>query len=154
MMIRTLNALVLILTLSLFTSFVASTQNVILNIDTNLSIPGDCQTITEGTSITFERGLGMFQCDPEVIIQRDGESIPVFATNDLIFTYDFSEPGEYVIFCGNTLVTSTRVATTAACFTVLSSVPTMGEWGVIILGLLLIIVACVVLLPSKAVQRI
>jgi len=117
----------------------ANSQTVTLDLNPGLMIPEDCQTITAGTAINFERGM---LCDAEVRIEKDGDPIAVLSTPDLTFSYLFAEPGEYIIFCGADAPPDAEIAITTACFTVTNNVvPTLGEWSIIILFLLISIFA-------------
>jgi|GEM_PF-3120362 len=112
-------------------------QDIILRIDPFLDPDTDCQYIETGAIVSFERGQGMAQCDPDVIIFKDDDLTPIFMTSSLTFDFQFEEPGRYIIFCG--APGGTEVATTAACFFVVDLIPTLDQWGIIILLLLILI---------------
>lgn len=115
-------------------------QNVVLDPNPNLVIDAaSCINVGEGRTLTFERSLA---CGPEVIISNDGGLSTIFSTSEETFSYTFEELGEYVIFCN---AGPSNVAVTATCVIVEEAIPTLSEWGFIILSLILLIFGAVAL---------
>lgn len=105
--------------------------------DGNTTAPTDCASRILGESVDLIIGD---MCGPEIgIIFPDGSS--AIARNDTTIVLD--QIGQYEILC-NTVLTTMPVRTfdTAGCIDVAeNAIPTMGEWGVIILILLIFITA-------------
>ncbi len=103
-----------------------------------------CTDVVIGETVPFAMSN---LCGANVEIHLEG--IPVAVFTEPLFEYTFDQVGEYVIFCFAPPVGSvneSRVAITAACFrTVDQVVPTLEQWGVINLGLLLLIFGSVFL---------
>ena len=92
-----------------------------------------CTSINLGQVVNFQRGV---DCIADVVL-LDIEGNEVFRSSDLSFSYTFDAPGEFTFYCGAGPV---AIAMAALCVQV-SIVPTLSEWGLICLGLILGIVS-------------
>ncbi len=126
----------IVVTSCLFWSSSIFAQDLTLELNpTLLPSPSTCTSLVVGESFEFDTDV---LCVPDVMITLDGVTVALF--DEAPFTFTFEQTGEYVIFCGVPPNSSARTATVAACFTVTDQVvPTLGEWGVIILFINLII---------------
>ena len=109
--------------------------------DPSTMVPEDCIPLSELSTRTFIRDPS---CGGTIRI-TDGTATTTLATFPSTvteFTYQFEEPGEYLILC-NSSVMPAEVDDIALCFVVSSMVPTLGEWAVIILFLSLSILMVV-----------
>ncbi len=102
-------------------------QNIVLNPTSPLE---PCIELVVSGTLFFERGD---QCDADVIIVDAGNN-EIFRSSDQTFSYTFDEIGDFVIFCG---AGPGAVAMAAVCVTAI--VPTLSQWSIICLSLLLII---------------
>ncbi len=101
--------------------------------------PSTCTTIRLGETIRFEASGA---CGETFSLSNDrGITTLMSATNpDLSFDFTFTETGEYTLFCnGSTDPALPTASSVALCIIVSDPVPTVGEWGVITLGLLMLI---------------
>lgn len=111
--------------------------------------PSTCGILRTGTTQSFYIGSS---CGASIRISDDlGQTTVYEVTAEEYasgeFEYRFDVPGEYVIFCnggGASLLTSSR------CYLVADPVPTTGEWGLVIIFLLLLIQATVVIKTRTA----
>lgn len=108
----------------------------------------NCITIEAGTEIEFLRSPA---CSPNVVITDPMGLEIIFDTADEMFSYSFEAEGEYVVSCNSTV---SSVGFPAICYNVTAAptavVPTVSEWGVIILALLFMIFASVALKTKRA----
>lgn len=112
-------------------------QNTIVLFDTNDPFTGVCSEISLGQSVTLSIGS---LCGPDIgIVLPDGINLSGI-TSDTTIVLD--QVGEYEILCNTPIdIGVSRTLQTAACITVAENVvPTVGEWGVIVLTLLLLII--------------
>ncbi len=116
-----------------------------LQLDSGLTPgPSTCGILRTGTTQSFYIGSS---CGASIWISNDLGQTHVYEVTAAEyangeFEYRFNTPGEYVIFCnvgGVSLLTSSR------CYIVADPVPTTGEWGLVIIFLLLLIQATVVI---------
>lgn len=129
-------SLIRVLSTSIFliSSLYMSGQAIMLSPDAGLVVsPSTCMTITAGETLQFERSGS---CGANAYVSNDMGTTSLLTTADMSFGFTFDTPGEYVIFCNSS---PTSTATPAVCIIVTDVVPTVGEWGVITLGLLLMI---------------
>jgi len=126
----------------LFLSNCILAQNVEVEVgDVNLSIPlntAECSTAIVGQSFSFTRTSN---CTGTILITLDGNEEKL-NTSEFPPLFTFDEPGQYVIFCN---AASDNSATPKLCYSVSpsQSVPTLNEWGLICLLLLLLIFTAV-----------
>ena len=93
--------------------------------------------VTQGDVFTFTTASS---CGGDIRIEHESGDEFFFSSTEGSFDFEFDQVGIYIIFCGAQAPDIVnRVESTAACFSVLPVVPTIGQWGVIILSLLLII---------------
>ena len=111
----------------LFPLFVHS--QIILDVD---SPPDECVEVLLNNTLDFERGT---TCSADVVI-LDEDNIEIFRTDELAFSYTFDELGTFTIYCG---AGATAVAMRSLCVNA-SVIPTLSEWSVICLMLILMIV--------------
>ena len=106
-----------------------------------------CIGVTVGDIWTFTTAAS---CGGDVRIEHDsGEEVFFSSTLDS-FEFEFDQAGIYVIFCGaQSPSDASRVEVTAACFSVIPIVPTIGQWGLIILALLIAIYMVCYILEDK-----
>ena len=124
-------------------------QNIIL--DPNIDLITDeslCITVGEGRTITFESSLA---CSPIVTVTNEDGTETFFSTSESTFSYTFEDTGKFFVLCGNT-VSSAGVP--AACIIVEEAIPTLGEWGFIVLGLILLIFGTVALRNTENKQAV
>ena len=139
-----LHVLLLFVSLWIVTSVSAQDDvDIVLSVNPSLNPDVDCITLETGALLTFGLQLtGDSLCDHAVIILKDDDPIPVdtFLTEN-VFDFRFETPGQYIFFCGAKVddLKNPEVAVSAICFRVVDLVPTMTEWGVAILLLLLLI---------------
>jgi len=98
--------------------------------------PGQCMIIEPGTSLTFERNP---DCDANLLITDGNGAVTFLDTSASSAPFTFNDPGEYAVFCGGGTGT---IAIQAVCVIVqtdvsIQTIPTVKEWGLIILFLLL-----------------
>ena len=93
-----------------------------------------CTSFMLGETITFERGAN---CNADVVL-LDRNNVEVFRTSDASFTYTFDTAGEFTFFCG---AGSGAVAMAAICVQV-GVIPTLSEWSIICLTLIMMIAGC------------
>ena len=99
--------------------------------------PETCMEVTQGDVFTFTTASS---CGGDIRIEHESGDEFFFSSTEGSFDFEFDQVGIYIIFCGAQAPDIVnRVESTAACFSVLPVVPTIGQWGVIILSLLLII---------------
>lgn len=113
-------------------------QSSILLFDTNVPFTGECSEFSLGQSVTLSIGS---LCGPDIgIVLPDGVNI-IGITSDTTIVLD--QIGEYTILCNTPVDINNvpqRTFEEAACINVTENVvPTVGEWGVIILSLLMLI---------------
>lgn len=121
-------------TFLIFSSLCLNGQAIMLSPDAGLVVsPSTCMTITAGESLQFERSGS---CGANAYVSNDNGTTSLLTTADMSFGFTFDTPGEYIVFCN---ASANAVATPALCIIVTDVVPTVGEWGVITLGLLLMI---------------
>jgi len=106
----------------------------------NLTVPitnTECSSLTLGETVTFTRSSN---CGGDILITLN--DVEVLNTPELSPSFTFSEAGRYVIFCG---AGTDAVAVPKFCYIVNApiTVPTLGEWGIICLFLLISIIATV-----------
>ena len=113
--------------------------------NTNIDFDVDCLEIEMGERVIFTRDGS---CGPHLLISPDRGRTTLFASPKAVVPFVFEDPGEYTIFCNGT----TDSALTALCINVVdpsvvdlngNPIPTMGEWGVVCLFLMMMI-CCVV----------
>ncbi|MEL6124388.1 MAG: hypothetical protein AAFR14_11785, partial [Bacteroidota bacterium] len=108
---------------------------------------GPCLQITAGETLSFTRGA--VGCD--VVFINEGLVTEVFRTTDQTFSFTFTTVGKFIAFCDTAPLTGPgAVAIAATCIDVSPApieepIPTLGEWGIIIALLLLLIVGVVAL---------
>ena len=113
-------------------------QSSILLFDANVPFDGQCSELSLGQSVTLSIGS---LCGPDIgIVLPDGVNLSGIESDTTIV---LDQIGEYMVFC-NTPVdingTVQRSLEQAACINVTENiVPTVGEWGVIVLSLLMLI---------------
>jgi len=124
--------------LALLCLFLCSTtlegQNIVL-FENPPPFTGDCITLSLGDVVLLEKGAF---CGDEIgIVLPDG--VNILTTSDTTIVLDQS--GEYQILCNTPgAATSARTFEIAACIIVSQPVvPTLGEWGLIVLALFLMI---------------
>ena len=105
--------------------------------DPSTMVPDDCIALSELSTRSFIRDPS---CGGTIRITdaTGSNTLATFPSSVTEFTYQFEEPGEYLILC-NSSVMPAEVDDIALCFSVSPMVPTMGEWAVINLGLALFI---------------
>ena len=92
-----------------------------------------CSSFMIGETVSFERGVS---CNADVVL-LDANNIEIFRTSDAMFTYTFDSPGEFTFYCG---AGSGAVAMAAICVEI-GVIPTLSEWGILSLFLLMMIVS-------------
>lgn len=145
-MIRALYSVLILTSSFLFISSSVQAQRVI-NVSTipdqvefiaNIG-PSTCTSVRLGETITFQASGA---CGETFSLSNDrGTTTLASATSpSLSFDFTFNTPGEYTVFCnGVTDPTSPTASSVAMCIIVSDAVPTVGEWGVITLGLLMMV---------------
>jgi len=109
--------------------------------------PESCIGITEGDVWIFTTAGS---CGGDIRIEHESGDEVFFSSSLESFEFEFDQPGIYIIFCGAQAPGDlSRVEATAACFSVIPIVPTIGQWGVIILTLLLAIYMVSSILEGK-----
>lgn len=106
-----------------------------------------CQTITVGTTISFERAMN---CDANILLTDEtGSGDPYVTFSQETFSYTFDQIQLYAFVCG---APSTDLAGGQAtiCYNVVAvqDIPTLGEWGLIILFVSLLIFGLVMIRQS------
>ncbi len=139
--IQTLSLIIILLICSLVTT---SAQVIVLTPDAGLDVnAGPCTEIVAGTTLNFERGTG---CDLDILITTNAlPPVELLQTSAATTSYTFNAEGSFVVFCGAT--SGGAIATQAICVNVApasASIPTLGEWGLIFLVLLFLIVGVIV----------
>ena len=94
-----------------------------------------CSPVPLAQTLEFDRGIN---CDVDVIL-LDSDMNEVFRTSDQSFSITFDQPGEFTFFCG---AGPSAVAMAAICVEV-DLIPTLSEWSVICLGLILMIIGTI-----------
>jgi len=107
-------------------------------LEVDLSGNLDCNEIVVGETVSFQMSN---LCGADVQIHYEGGVVAVITEETFEYTFDL--PGEYIIFCfapPANEATQSRTAITAACYRVVDQVvPTLEQWGVINLSLLMMI---------------
>lgn len=101
--------------------------------------------------VTASVGVGIISLNADIDTVLTVAEIPSYT-----FNYTFDKAGEYFIFCGSPTTMSSSSASgnrSNICYNVLQakaipSIPTLSEWGMIILSLLLAIIGFIVLQRS------
>ena len=135
-MIRAICSVLSFSFLILFASSDVQAQTVVLVPDASLATsigPSTCTSLRLGETIQFSRAGS---CGGDIIVSNDRGVTSLLTTSAASFNFTFEVPGEYVVFCN---ATDASAAVPALCIIVSDAVPTVGEWGVITLGLLLMI---------------
>lgn len=97
---------------------------------------------------TFERATNCFGA---IRIEFEDGSNEFVPSSEQTFSIAFDRVGRYTLFCGSQFEDRLgRVETTAACIDAVEIVPTLGQWSLIILVLILIIVSTVSIFEVKA----
>lgn len=132
-----------------------------------------CKTIIVGETISFRANqLGTPErpvCDVTTalgigIISIDADLDTVLSINEIplyTFDYTFDEIGEYFLFCGSPTTSSMSASAggrSNICYNVqatssIPSIPTLNQWGLIILALILSIVSLVILKRSFFISK-
>lgn len=142
---------ILILFLSIgINSLSAQVQQVVIDAQSlNDSNPFDvsqCTNIIVGSEFQFTRVTGNGCGGNFGLIEINGSAYEINTSNNS-FDYTFNNEGSFLISCGITPPGSVGVTipSSKVCYTVsqAQTVPTMGEWGLISLSLLLLITMAV-----------
>jgi len=106
-----------------------------------------CISATVGDIWTFTTAAS---CGGDIRIEHESGDEIFFSSTLEFFEFEFDQTGIYIIFCGALDPgDASRVEVTAACFNIIPIVPTIGQWGVIILTLLLTIYMVSYILNDK-----
>jgi len=108
-----------------------------------------CETITVGTTLSFERAMN---CDANILLTDEtGSGDPYAIISDETFSYTFDQIQLYAFICG---APSADLAGGQAtiCYNVVpvQDIPTLGEWGLIILFVSLLIFGLVMIRQSAS----
>ena len=129
MILRVLSTLVLVVA----STTISFSQNIVLTPDSGLNTDSpSCITIGVGENIQFDASGS---CSGAVFVSADLGVTKTYLTAPYEFT--FTSAGSYLVFCN--APDPSDVAIPAACIIVADVVPTVGEWGVITLEILLAI---------------
>lgn len=126
----------------------ASAQTITLMPNAGLDVNvGPCTEITAGTTLTFNRTAA---CDEDILITTTAiPPVELLQSSDAVVTYTFNTEGSFVVFCGAP-TSGMDVAVQAICVNVgpaapVNPIPTIGEWGIIMALIMLLIIGVVVL---------
>ncbi len=140
-------ALLLILTLNL-----NAQADLSLTLGDPTISPIPSRTINVGQTIEFTAGTG---CDADYLVQNMNDVMDQTlygATSPFLHT--FNTTGTFAIQCDCAMGLTTACATSYnISVTTPSTIPTLGEWGLIILGLILASVGLIVLRTSTKTNR-
>jgi hypothetical protein len=118
-----------------------------LSPDRNLDSNQDCIELEVNSTVTLERNS---DCGPSIIVTSNGGSTINLSSIKQAEDFTFDELGDFVVFCNGT----TENSVTALCFTIFdpslsnlvaADIPTMGEWAIISLFLVMLILGLVAL---------
>lgn len=134
----------------------ASAQTITLTPNAGLDVNvGPCTEITAGTTLTFNRSV---DCDEDILITTTAiPPVELLQSSDAVVTYTFSDEGSYVVFCGAPS-SGMAVAVQAICVNVgpaapVNPIPTIGEWGIILLVLIMLVVGVTLLRSVQGVSE-
>jgi len=136
------------LVIALLVGFSLSGQAITLTLPGTGGI-GPCIETNAGTSINFTRDASCI--GNVVIVPGDGSLFTVddevLRTTSTDFAFSFASAGEFSVLCD----APGSIATVVACFNVAPStaIPTLGEWGLIMLLLVSLIIGVVTLRQTQ-----
>ncbi len=122
----------------IITSTVSSQSITVLNPVPLMNLE-PCTDVVQGQQMAFSRGA---MCDQDIVVvdSISNELFRIPEGTDL-FYYTFTYSGEVTFLCG---VGMSTVPVAAMCFNVEPNpIPTVGEWGLIILFLIMLIIGVV-----------
>lgn len=113
-------------------------QRYVLEPDPSLLISeSTCIPLFVDTEVRLVRGMG---CSDNILLSNEFSTVSFLNIAEDSIDYTFDSPGTYVAFCGSG---SGAIAIQSLCFNIqpqaAAPIPTMGEWSLIFLLLLLMI---------------
>ncbi len=121
--------------------------------------PNPCTTIDIGSTFNFDGSgnpaMNIPSCDLDILIAFYTEENPTFTVapdeeflfDTEEFSFTFNDLGYYYFFCGappfGPMPVGNAAGQASICYQAVEPIPTLGEWGIIALILLLMIVSVV-----------
>lgn len=106
-----------------------------------------CTSILLNQTRTFARASNCFGA---IRIEYEDGSNEFIPSSEQTFSITFDRLGRFTLFCGSQFEERLgRIETSAACIDVVEIVPTLGQWSLLVLGLVLTILGTVSILDGK-----